>query len=325
MKITKKTILISLSVIGLIFAGAFYSLRRPVEINRIADGYSLPSPPPAGCQWEFPQCIQAPCDPILNCANQTKLTFDPNTITTDESGDHTADIILTTPLDSRPTAASITLTYDDSITITSIKPASIMTQVLASPDISTTSTSFAYGVSPDYYTTPYDMTPTLTIATVSFHINSDLPNDTPHPHQLKIDYLDPIVAALNTQDNIIQGHEGLNIIIERQFTIMGDINLDNIVDIYDYSLFVEEYEKTGYSIADFNQDEIVNIYDYSIFVENYGNSLEIPVQYCGSSADCPPNYSCQPGPADCHSIVVDGQRFRECPAPRSRCTQSDYR
>jgi len=54
---------------------------------------------------------------------------------------------------------------------------------------------------------------------------------------------------------------------------LGDLNNDAKVDGTDYTIFVNDFGKTGspgFIHADLNNDGKVDIFDYAILVENYG-------------------------------------------------------
>jgi hypothetical protein len=55
-----------------------------------------------------------------------------------------------------------------------------------------------------------------------------------------------------------------------QAALLGDLNKDGKVNIFDYSIFTGEFGKTGSSVADMNFDGKVNIFDYTIFTGNFG-------------------------------------------------------
>lgn len=56
-------------------------------------------------------------------------------------------------------------------------------------------------------------------------------------------------------------------------TITGDINKDLIVDIYDYSILITNFNSSACgNEADINGDCKVNIYDYNILIGNFGKS-----------------------------------------------------
>jgi hypothetical protein len=56
-------------------------------------------------------------------------------------------------------------------------------------------------------------------------------------------------------------------------TISGDLNGDGKVDIFDYTIFISEFGKTGSNLAsDLNKDGKVDIFDYTIFSQNFGKT-----------------------------------------------------
>jgi hypothetical protein len=56
-------------------------------------------------------------------------------------------------------------------------------------------------------------------------------------------------------------------------SILGDLNNDGKVDIFDYTIFIGDFGKTGTSlISDLNKDGKVDIFDYTIFSQNFGKT-----------------------------------------------------
>jgi hypothetical protein len=56
-------------------------------------------------------------------------------------------------------------------------------------------------------------------------------------------------------------------------TLSGDLNGDGKVDIFDYTIFISEFGKTGSNLAsDLNKDGKVDIFDYTIFSQNFGKT-----------------------------------------------------
>jgi hypothetical protein len=56
-------------------------------------------------------------------------------------------------------------------------------------------------------------------------------------------------------------------------TISGDLNGDGKVDIFDYTIFIQDFGKTGSNlISDLNKDGKVDIFDYTIFSQNFGKT-----------------------------------------------------
>jgi hypothetical protein len=56
-------------------------------------------------------------------------------------------------------------------------------------------------------------------------------------------------------------------------TVSGDLNGDGKVDIFDYTIFISEFGKTGSNlVSDLNKDGKVDIFDYTIFVGNFGKT-----------------------------------------------------
>jgi hypothetical protein len=54
---------------------------------------------------------------------------------------------------------------------------------------------------------------------------------------------------------------------------LSDLNGDRKVDIFDYSIFISNFGKTGSNLAsDLNKDGKVDIFDYSIFAGNFGST-----------------------------------------------------
>ncbi len=54
---------------------------------------------------------------------------------------------------------------------------------------------------------------------------------------------------------------------------LGDINGDGVVDLYDYSIFLSDYDKTsGFNpFSDMNGDGVINATDFSIFASQFGH------------------------------------------------------
>jgi hypothetical protein len=56
-------------------------------------------------------------------------------------------------------------------------------------------------------------------------------------------------------------------------SLLGDLNNDGKVDIFDYTIFISEFGKTGSNLAsDLNKDGKVDIFDYTIFSQNFGKT-----------------------------------------------------
>jgi parallel beta-helix repeat protein len=56
-------------------------------------------------------------------------------------------------------------------------------------------------------------------------------------------------------------------------TISGDLNGDGKVDIFDYTIFIQDFGKTGNNlVSDLNKDGKVDIFDYTIFSQNFGRT-----------------------------------------------------
>jgi hypothetical protein len=56
-------------------------------------------------------------------------------------------------------------------------------------------------------------------------------------------------------------------------TVLGDLNGDGKVDIFDYTIFISNFGKTGSGLAsDLNKDGKVDIFDYTIFSQNFGKT-----------------------------------------------------
>jgi hypothetical protein len=56
-------------------------------------------------------------------------------------------------------------------------------------------------------------------------------------------------------------------------TISGDLNGDGKVDIFDYTIFIGDFGKTGNNlVSDLNKDGKVDIFDYTIFSQNFGKT-----------------------------------------------------
>jgi len=57
--------------------------------------------------------------------------------------------------------------------------------------------------------------------------------------------------------------------------LVGDVNLDNSVNIFDYNILLSHYTQTGQSWAtgDVNGDGTVNIFDYNLLLSNYTQNL----------------------------------------------------
>ena len=77
-----------------------------------------------------------------------------------------------------------------------------------------------------------------------------------------------IATIIGSDTNAFQSNSGLIINVFNP----GDINKDKTVDLFDYTYFVLDYGKTGYSPADFNSSSKVDLFDYTIFVANYGKT-----------------------------------------------------
>jgi hypothetical protein len=58
-------------------------------------------------------------------------------------------------------------------------------------------------------------------------------------------------------------------------TKAGDVNGDNLVNIYDLSLLLSNYNKTTGQLTntaiDINQDGVVDVFDLSILLSKYGS------------------------------------------------------
>ena len=53
----------------------------------------------------------------------------------------------------------------------------------------------------------------------------------------------------------------------------GDLNLDGVVNIFDYNIFIQDFGKTGTNlVSDLNKDGKVDIFDYNIFLQNFGRT-----------------------------------------------------
>ncbi|MDI6869643.1 MAG: dockerin type I domain-containing protein [Coprothermobacterota bacterium] len=66
-----------------------------------------------------------------------------------------------------------------------------------------------------------------------------------------------------------------NVSLELGPLSLGDINNDDVVNIYDFSILAGSYSKSqgqpGFDArADLNHDNLINIYDFSILAGNYG-------------------------------------------------------
>jgi hypothetical protein len=56
-------------------------------------------------------------------------------------------------------------------------------------------------------------------------------------------------------------------------TVSGDLNGDGKVDIFDYTIFIQDFGKTGSNlVSDLNKDGKVDIFDYTIFSQNFGKT-----------------------------------------------------
>jgi hypothetical protein len=56
-------------------------------------------------------------------------------------------------------------------------------------------------------------------------------------------------------------------------TPLGDLNNDGKVDIFDYTIFISDFGKTGSGlVSDLNKDGKVDIFDYTIFSQNFGRT-----------------------------------------------------
>ncbi|NQU75288.1 MAG: hypothetical protein HQ546_03100 [Planctomycetes bacterium] len=61
-----------------------------------------------------------------------------------------------------------------------------------------------------------------------------------------------------------------------QFTLMGDLDFDNDVDIFDWAVFQPNYGTMAamtYDDGDLDGDADVDIFDWAIFQPNYGTSI----------------------------------------------------
>ena len=53
--------------------------------------------------------------------------------------------------------------------------------------------------------------------------------------------------------------------------VIGDLNGDGHVNIFDLSIFLNHWQQTGTGLPeDFNNDGVVNIFDLSILLSHYG-------------------------------------------------------
>jgi hypothetical protein len=87
-------------------------------------------------------------------------------------------------------------------------------------------------------------------------------------HKLKV------VADFNDDENTRDNYLEITfevVEIETEPEILGDINKDGVVDIFDYNLLKENLGQTGENIADLNDDKVVDIFDYNILKENWTN------------------------------------------------------
>ncbi|QDU70745.1 chondroitinase-B domain-containing protein [Mucisphaera calidilacus] len=68
-------------------------------------------------------------------------------------------------------------------------------------------------------------------------------------------------------------------LIDAYGTILGDINLDRVVDLLDLSILAANFQTTGlalYTLGDITVDQTVNLLDLSIFASNFGSAATIP-------------------------------------------------
>ncbi len=60
----------------------------------------------------------------------------------------------------------------------------------------------------------------------------------------------------------------------RASTLVGDLNTDGTVNVFDLSIFLSHWQQSGNAIQeDFNNDGAVNIFDLSIFLSHYGATI----------------------------------------------------
>lgn len=76
------------------------------------------------------------------------------------------------------------------------------------------------------------------------------------------------VSIIGSDSNALQITDPIKLTVYNQ----GDINYDKVVNLFDYTFFVIDYGKSGYSAADLNQSGKVDLFDYTIFVNNYGKT-----------------------------------------------------
>jgi hypothetical protein len=73
------------------------------------------------------------------------------------------------------------------------------------------------------------------------------------------------VAAVDAAGN----KSAISAAVATQILIQGDINKDGKVDVFDLSMFLSNWLKSGVNTSDLNGDNTVNIFDLSILLAKW--------------------------------------------------------
>jgi hypothetical protein len=126
----------------------------------------------------------------------------------------------------------------------------------------------------DYWASKHVMIPTAIQRGYSSYSSLDPDNSLGVFHQYLENSMNELKkAGLNVTMN--EAEMNVYVLTEPQSTILGDVNADNIVDIYDALLLAAAFQSTPTSTnwnanADLNADNFIDIYDAIILAGHFG-------------------------------------------------------
>ncbi|HEX7017525.1 MAG TPA: dockerin type I domain-containing protein [Patescibacteria group bacterium] len=166
---------------------------------------NTPTPPP-GCFYQRVECIQAPCDPIMVCPDDT----------TDASSSSTPDLTC----------------------VRAGCSGQLCLSQAAAAELGTTTCQFL----PEYACYQQATCEVQPTGECGFTES------------------DEVVACLAEAG------------IQEPAPLPGDFNQDQIVNLLDYSFFVQKYKSNTFDATiDLNEDQRINLLDYSLFVRYYNS------------------------------------------------------
>ncbi len=200
--------------------------------------------------------------PLLN------LNFDPSFLNVKTNSPFTAMVTVNTETQ-KVTALDITLNFNQNlIKLVSLYPTSYMTRVLSSANIDNVNgqAHIALGVDPNSAVSGTNI-PLLSIngQTLSSEgwSNISIASNTQ-------------VSAIGFPNNVLGSINLLNINIKNPFYWPGDLNQDGVVDIFDYNIMVQYFNKNYCgNPADADGNCKVDIFDYNLLVTNFGKKSSI--------------------------------------------------